>query len=111
MHSSEKTGTKMTCRFDGLDGMIITEDTTVHTFAGLESKRVIISFKDKEDTFSVYYTNDIDLLHPNRTNPYHKINGVLTNFRLTMGPYLMEFKATKFDHLKENLPLTKNAHS
>jgi hypothetical protein len=88
---------EMMCCFDCMDGMVMKEDTTTYTFAGLESKRVIISFKDKKDTFSVYYTNDINLAHPNVTNPYHKIDGVLTNFRLTMGPYLMEFKATKFD--------------
>lgn len=88
---------EMMCCFDCMNGMIINEDTATYTIAGLSSKKVTISFKDSRDTFSVYYTDDIKLSHPNQTNPYHKINGVLTAFRLTMGPYLMQFDATKFD--------------
>jgi hypothetical protein len=88
---------EMMCCFDCMNGMILTEDTTSYTIAGLTSKKVNISFKDSKDTFSVYYTNDISLTRPNLTNPYHKINGVLTAFRLKMGPYLMQFNATKFD--------------
>lgn len=88
---------EMMCCFDCMDGMILTEDTSSYTFAGLKSKRLIVSFKDGREPFSIYYTSDIDLPHPNSTNPYRKVDGVLTQFRLMMGPYLMEFKAHKFD--------------
>jgi len=88
---------EMMCCFDCMDGMILTEDTTSHDFAGLNSKKVLVSFKEKPDTFSIYYTQDINLTKPNVTNPYHDIDGVLTSFRLTMGPYLMYFQATKFE--------------
>jgi hypothetical protein len=87
----------MMCCFDYLDGMILEEDTATYILAGLKSKRVNISFKDGREPFSIYYTNEIDLARPNSTNPYQAVNGVLTHFRLTMGPYLMEFRATKFD--------------
>jgi len=87
----------MMCCFDCMDGMILTEDTVSYTIAGLKSKKVHVSFKDSPDTFSIFYTHDINLSHPNITNPYHDINGVLTAFRLTMGPYLMYFSATRFD--------------
>lgn len=90
----------MMCCFDCMDGMEFKEDTTIYNIAGLNSKRVEVQFKDKNDTFSIYYTDDINLAHPNQTNPYHNITGVLTKFRLTMGPYLMEFKASKFDPAK-----------
>lgn len=90
----------MMCCFDCMEGMKITEDTAVITIAGLKSKKVTISFKDSPDTFEVYYTNDIDLAHPNRSNPYANINGVLTKFRLIMGPYNMLFTASKFDPKK-----------
>jgi len=88
---------EMMCCFDCMDDMVLIEDTASYMIAGLKSRRVLVQFKDNPDTFSIYYTNDINLSHPNVTNPYHKINGVLTNFRLKMGPYLMEFNATKFD--------------
>jgi hypothetical protein len=87
----------MMCCFDCMDGMKITEDTTVSTIAGLASRKALISFRDRPDTFEIYYTNDIDLAHPNRTNPYATIDGVLTKFRLVMGPYNMLFTASKFD--------------
>ena len=87
----------MMCCFDCMEGMILDEDSSTYTVAGLNSKKVKISFTNSPDTFSIYYTKDIKLTHPNTTNPYHEINGVLTAFRLTMGPYLMHFQATKFD--------------
>jgi hypothetical protein len=88
---------EMMCCFDCMSGMVISEDTATNNIGGLASKKAIVSFKDNQDTFSVYYTNDIKLAHPNQSNPYHLIDGVLTSFRLTMGPYLMQFTATKFD--------------
>ncbi len=87
----------MMCCFDCMEGMILNEDTIMFDIAGLKSKKVLVSFQDRPDTFSIYYTDEINLAHPNVTNPYHNIDGVLTDFELTMGPYLMHFKATKFE--------------
>lgn len=88
---------EMMCCFDCMDGMKITKDTVVCVIAGLESRKAIVSFKDRPETFDIYYTHDIDLTHPNRSNPYAGIDGVLTKFRLVMGPYNMLFTASKFD--------------
>ncbi|MBN2524440.1 MAG: hypothetical protein JXB24_14295 [Bacteroidales bacterium] len=87
----------MMCCFDCMDGMKLEEDTATVIIAGLKSKKVTVSFKDSDESFDIYYTNDINLNKPNITNPYHSIDGVLTQFRLVMGPYLMLFTATKFD--------------
>jgi hypothetical protein len=89
---------EMMCCFDCLNGMIIdTETDTAQTIiAGLKSKKAKISFKGSNEKYDVLYTEDIMLTDPNLTNPYKNINGVLTNFRLKMGPYLMEFNAIKF---------------
>jgi hypothetical protein len=87
----------MMCCFDCMDGMIITKDTVKREFAGLRSRKAIISFEDNPDTFEIFFTNDIHLAHPNRSNPYSAIDGVLTRFRLIMGPYDMLFTASKFD--------------
>ena len=87
---------EMMCCFDCLSNMIVDSDTSVTEFAGLKSKKAKISFKDNSDKYDIYYTDDIMLSDPNSTNPYKKIDGVLTNFRLKMGPYLMQFTAIKF---------------
>ncbi len=88
---------EMMCCFDCLAGMVLKEDTATTVIGGLTSKRVEVSFSNNDNKYDVYYTTDIALAHPNSTNPYHMINGVLTQFRLVMGPYLMQFTATKFD--------------
>jgi hypothetical protein len=103
---------EMMCCFNCMDGMIIMEDTATYLIAGLKSKKATISYTDKPDTFTIYYTHDINLEHPNETNPYHQIEGVLTGFRLTMGPYLMQFSATKFDpdfKVQEKMEIPKEA--
>jgi hypothetical protein len=87
----------MMCCFDCMEGMKITEDTAILEIAGLESRRATVSFKDRPETFDIYYTYDINLAHPNRSNPYARIDGVLTKFRLVMGPYNMQFTASKFN--------------
>lgn len=87
----------MMCCFDCMEGMRMQEDTVTYTIAGLKSKKVSIGFKDTDETFDIYYTNEINLDKPNITNPYRDINGVLTDFRLVMGPYHMQFTASKFN--------------
>ena len=87
----------MMCCFDCMEGMRMKKDTTSYTFAGLKSKKVTVSFKDSDETFDIYYTDEINLDNPNITNPYSDIDGVLTKFRLVMGPYQMQFTATKFN--------------
>ena len=103
----------MMCCFDCLSGMIIDTDTATTEIAGLKSKKVKISFKDSNDKYDVFYTEDIMLTNPNSTNPYKKIDGVLTNFRLKMGPYLMQFTAAKFTPkvtIKDELIIPQDAH-
>jgi hypothetical protein len=103
---------EMMCCFDCLSGMIVDSDTGSSEIAGLKSKKVKISFKDSNDKYDVYYTDDIMLTNPNSTNPYKKIDGVLTNFRLKMGPYLMQFSATKFTpklNMKNELLIPEDA--
>jgi hypothetical protein len=87
---------EMMCCFDCMQDMIIVKDTTIVETAGLKSKKATIKFKNNDEQFDILYTQDIQLNKPNSTNPYRKVDGVLTNFRLKMGPYLMQFSATKF---------------
>ncbi|MBN1598285.1 MAG: hypothetical protein JW894_08320 [Bacteroidales bacterium] len=88
---------EMMCCFDCMEGIQFDKDTATLNIAGLNSTRVLASFKGSPETFEIYYTNEINLSRPNASNPYHDIDGVLTKFRLIMGPYEMLFTATKFD--------------
>ena len=73
-------------------------DTKV--ICGLMSKHAIAKIPRTGDSFEIYYTYDITLEHPNVTNPYIDIDGVLTDFVLFMGPYKMRFQAQKFEPSK-----------
>jgi hypothetical protein len=105
---------EMMCCFDCFSGMVLENDTATSEIAGLKSKKMKVSFKDSEETYDVYYTEEIMLSEPNSTNPYKKIDGVLTNFRLKMGPYLMQFNAIKFTPkftLNKEMEIPKDAHN
>jgi hypothetical protein len=98
---------ELMCCFDLFENLEIKKDTSTQTLAGLKSQHAIVTIPQTGDTFDIYYTYDISLEHPNITNPYVDIDGVLTDFVLFMGPYKMKFEAQKFipgrepkDHLK-----------
>ena len=88
---------ELMCCFDAFEDMIIKEDTTTKTIAGLKSYHGIATIPGLKETFDIYYTNDINISDPNITNPYRGINGILTEFVLIMGPYKMRFEAQEFN--------------
>jgi len=100
------------CCFDTFEDMIIKKDTTTKIIAGLKSYHATASIPGIDEVFDIYYTYDINLKHPNVTNPYLEIEGVLTDFVLFMGPYKMRFEANKFypdKYPKDNLRIPDKA--
>lgn len=100
------------CCFDMFEDMIIEHDTNTKMIAGLKSQHAIASIPGTPYKFDIYYTYDIQLEHPNISNPYLDIDGVLTEFVLFMGPYRMQFEAKKFiadKQPKEKTTLPKSA--
>jgi hypothetical protein len=91
------TRQELMCCFDTFKDMIIETDTITRVYAGLKSQYAKATIPSTGDVFEIYYTHDINLDHPNVTNPYLDIDGVLTDFVLYMGPYKMRFEAQKFD--------------
>lgn len=87
---------ELMCCFELFEDMIIKEDTIKKTIAGLKSHHATATIPSTGDVFEIFYTYDISLDHPNITNPYLNIDGVLTDFVLYMGPYKMKFEAQKF---------------
>lgn len=92
---------ELMCCFDVFEGLEIIKDTTTKTLAGLKSNHAKVKVPTTGDIFDIYYTYDIALDHPNVTNPYLELDGVLTDFVLYMGPYKMRFEAQKFNSDKE----------
>lgn len=103
---------ELMCCFDTFEDMKIEYDTITKVISGLKSKHAKATIPSTGDVFEIYYTHEINLEHPNITNPYLDIEGVLTDFVLFMGPYKMRFEAQKFDPTsvpKENLNIADDA--
>ncbi len=100
---------EMMCCFNSMDEMVITETDEIKNIAGFNCHKAIIYLPSNKTTFDIYYTGEINLKHPNSTNPYRKINGVLMEFELKLLHLHMRFSAEKFQPVAEipdeyNLP-------
>ena len=84
------------CCFDEMGDMEIQETNETRVIAGLTCKRAIATLPSNNESFDIYYTQDIDLRHPNLNNPYKKVDGVLVQFELQLLNLKMEFLAEKF---------------
>ncbi|MFO7656915.1 MAG: hypothetical protein R6W78_07595 [Bacteroidales bacterium] len=96
-----KRGDEMCC-FESMEGMDITYTGETKTIAGLNCQKAIVTLNKTNEKFDVYYTNDINLIDPNITNPYRKIDGVLMEFQLSLAGLKMRFTAENFDNSVED---------
>ncbi len=85
------------CCFDNMADMEIRETTEKKIIAGLNCKKAIIYLPSSQETFVIFYTEEIKLRHPNSTNPYRKVKGVLMEFELNLLYLRMRFVAEKFN--------------
>jgi hypothetical protein len=93
---------ELMCCFDPMEEMEITETTETKSIAGFNCRKAEIYLPASQQSFSIYYTGEIDLKHPNSTNPYREIDGVLMEFELTLLHLKMRFTAEKFHPLAES---------
>lgn len=71
------------------------------TILGYECKKLIITVKDETNhNFFAYYTDKININHPNWFNQYAKIKGVLLEYEYEKYGVRMRMKATKI-HFKQ----------
>lgn len=96
-----KRGDEMCC-FENMHDMLIDYTDETKIIAGLNCNKAIITFRNSDETFDVYYTNDINLANPNMTNPYKKIDGVLLEFQLSIKGLKMRFTAENFEKSLKN---------
>ena len=55
-----------------------------------------------QETFDIYYTEEITLKNPNSTNPYKEIKGVLMEFELQLLYLKMRFVANHYQEIENN---------
>jgi GLPGLI family protein len=84
------------CCFDTMDDMQIEETNETKIIAGFNCKKAIIRLPSSNESFTIYYTKEINLKHPNATNPYKNIKGVLMEFELKLLYIKMRFEADKY---------------
>ena len=81
--------------FDMIPEMDIQYTSDTKSICGLTCKKAIITFPgmENQDTLAVFYTNEIPIPNPNRTTPYHDIDGVLMEFYLQLPSLKMKLTA------------------
>ncbi len=80
----EKGDKQVDFGFDPYDGMKLEETKETKEIAGMQCKKVHVSFPDKSEDFDIFYTNDIEMKNPNWNNPFHSIKGVLLEYQIKM---------------------------
>ncbi len=81
--------------FDMIPEMEIQYTTETKDICGLTCKKAIVTFPEMEDqdTLEIFYTTEIPIPNPNRTTPYHDIDGVLMEFYLQLPSLKMKLTA------------------
>jgi hypothetical protein len=86
---------KPTFGYDKMDGLKIVQTERNKKIAGYNCNHALAIFNNSLDTINLYYTNEIQLLHPNLNNPFKEIDGVLLEFSVTLAGIEMKFIANK----------------
>lgn len=76
-----------------MDSMHIETTREVNKILDLECKKAVVRIPERNFTYNIWYTEDIDIKRPNESNPFKKIDGVLINFFFLMGDIIIEFEA------------------
>jgi GLPGLI family protein len=91
------------CGFDDLAGMVIEVKPETKKIVGFDCQKAMITFPfGKRDSFEAYYTMDLKVVNPNKTNPYRDIQGVLMQFNVKLSQIEMRFTASKIKNEKVN---------
>jgi len=77
-----------------MEGMVIEETDQIGDIIGFKCHHARVTFPAKPDTvFDIWYTNEINIDHPNSANPFREIDGVLLNFFFFIGERTFNFEA------------------
>ena len=85
------------CCFGVLDDMEIEFTGKTKSIAGFHCEEAIASFPESGyESYSIYFTREIDLKKPNATSPYREIPGFMLEFNTTMGSANMRLVAESY---------------
>lgn len=77
-----------------MQGMVITKTDETGEIIGLKCRRAEVTFPSLPDSvYEIWYTDEIEVEHPNSANPFKEIDGVLLNFFFFMGDREFIFEA------------------
>jgi len=82
--------------FDSMPKFELKPSDSTKTIAGYLCKRYDVQFADSaKPSFSIYYTDKIELKNPNCNNPFKSVNGVLLEFQMSFQKIPMHLTAKK----------------
>jgi len=76
-----------------MNNMDLETTKQVSKILDLKCRKAIVKIPEKDFTYELWYTEEIDIKNPNSYNPFKDIDGVLINFFFMMGDIIVEFEA------------------
>ena len=76
-----------------MNNMDLETTNQVSKILDLKCRKAIVRIPEKDFTYELWYTEEIDINNPNSYNPFKDIDGVLINFFFMMGDIIIEFEA------------------
>jgi len=76
-----------------MEDISIKNTSQVSSILNLKCHKAVVSIPEKDFTYDIWYTEDLNIKHPNGSNPFKDIDGVLINFFFMMGDAVIEFEA------------------
>ncbi|MGL5892792.1 MAG: DUF4412 domain-containing protein [Bacteroidia bacterium] len=78
----------------------VTETKEQKKIAGYNCKKAILKFTDGSPDLEVWYTKDLNIVNPNWSNAYYKIDGVLMDYKLKKFGLELHFTASTVQEAK-----------
>ena len=80
--------------FESMNGIVIKNTNKTTVICGFNCKNAEVTFPgEKEKVYEIWYTNEINVEHPNTATPFNQIDGVLMSFFFFLGPAELHFDA------------------
>lgn len=81
--------------FQAMENLSFQKTGEIKMIAGYECQQILVAAGDSvQQTFPIYYSNDIAINRPNIGTPFYQINEVLLEFQLSLNDIRMQLTAT-----------------
>jgi GLPGLI family protein len=94
---------KLSFGYQNMKDLHIVYTDITKKIAGYNCKQAIASFPDGQfSDIEIFYTDEIELKHPNQNNPFHEIDGVLMQFTANLMGINMKITTSQVKKKKIN---------